>query len=288
MKLWSLFTGIFKAETYRLARAENNYFIGYAMLIVLLCTFAVAAYYTVFIHREIFTARDGKPALFDDIVTQIAAQVPNMALENNQLMSSEPTPTYIKLSGDVFGENFQDIPIITIDTSGQTTHENMTTPILVGTKDVIFKTDRKTEIKSISEITESLPSTTVINRAMIDDLARATIEGVHGNLTSIYLVFGGIGWFFMFIYMAVLRIIMLLALGAAGLAIGSIIKSPISYASAVGLAAISYTPIAILDTMLFAGLHYPTSKIVLFGAGCVALFAAIKCSNTPDQPQLIG
>lgn len=288
MKLWSLFTGVFKSETYRNVRSDGGFFIGYAILIVLLCTFAVTVYYSHFIHREVFTARDGKPAVFDDVVKQIAAQMPTMALQDNQLMSNDAAPTTIKLSGTAFGMDYNDIALITIDTSGQTMHETMQTPILITNKDVIFKTKDKTEIKSIAEITKDLPSSMIINRAMIDSLATKTIEGVRDSLTSIYLIFGGIAWFFIAAYMAIMRLFMLLALGLAGLLIGSLAKSPIKYAPAVGLASVSYMPIAMLDTILFTGLHYPTSTIVLFAGGCVALFAAIKCSHTAPPRQLVG
>jgi len=288
MKIWSLLTGAFSASTYRHVRQSGSFYMGYAMLIVLLCTFAVTVHYTLFIHREVFTTQGSKPALFESVVTQIAAQMPPMVLQNNQLMSNDPTPTTIKLNGTAFGENFEGIDIITIDTSGLTTHENMKTPILVTSKDLVFKSERETKIKSIAELTKDGPATMVINRAMIDDLATKTIEGVRGSLTSIYLIFGAIGWFFFAAYMAIMRLFMLLALGLAGLVIGSVSKSPISYASAVGLASVSYAPIAILDTVLFAGLNYPTSKIIMFLAGCVALFMAIKCSSTPPPRELFG
>lgn len=288
MKLRELFAGTFKAATYREVRQAGDFFLGYAMLIVAITTFAVTVYYTIFIHRELFTAQDGKPAMFDDAVNQIATQVPPMVLQDHQLMSNDPTPSVIKISGSAFGEDFNDIELITIDTSGQTTHENMETPILVSSKDIIFKTSDKTEIKSIAEITKDMPSTLIINRAMIDDVASGTIEAVHQGLLTFYLFLGAASWFFIAVYMAVMRLCMLLALGLVGLAIGSLTKSPITYTAAVGLAAVSYVPIAILDTILFAALHYPTSSVIMFAAGSVALFAAIKCSNTPAPRELVG
>jgi hypothetical protein len=289
MPFLSLFMGSFhSAETYRQVRAAGKFFMGYACIVVVLCTLAFTIFFAHFIHREVFVPRGTQPALFDDIVKQIARQLPVMTLQDNQLMSNSSAPTVISVSGVAFGQGFTNLDIITIDTRGQTTHENMKTPVLVNTKEIIFKSDRETKIKSIADLLNNKPTTMVINQAMAESLSDMVITSVRDSLTSIYLIIGTIGWFFIAAYMFVMRMFMLLALGVAGLVIGSVVKSPINYASAVGLAAVSYTPIAILDTVLFAAFQFPTSRLILFVAGCVALFAAIKCSHTPPPRQLVG
>lgn len=285
MNVFSIFAGSFhSAATYRAVRQSGGFFMGYALLIVAVCTLAVTVYYGNVLHRELFSPRDGKPALFDDVVTQIANQVPVMTWANGTLTSSEPAATVIKISGTAFGESFTDEAFIAIDTSGKSTHENMETPILITAKELITKTDKKTEIKSLPELMEKGPATMLINRAMAQDLALKLIDVIHENLTKIYVIVGGIMWFFIAITFYIMRIFMLLALGLVGMLIGNILNTPIKYASAVGLAAVSFTPIALLDTILFAGFHYPTRTIVIFAAGVVALFAAIKCSQPTSAP----
>lgn len=289
MSFISLFIGSFQsADTYREVRASGKFYMGYTFIIVALCTLAVTIFYTHFIHREVFSPREGNSALFDDIVKQIATQIPVMTLQENQLMTSTPAPTIIKISGTAFGMAFNNIDIITIDTSGQTTHENMKTPVLVTTKEFIFKSDRETKIKSIADVMENRPTTMLINRAVAESLGDDLIKAVRESLMTIYFILGIISWFFIAAYIFIMRMFMLLLLGVAGLAMGALMQSPIRYASAVGLAAVSYAPIAILDTILFAVMQYPTSRIIIFAAGCVALFAAIKCSHTPPPRQLIG
>lgn len=288
MNILSVFTGSFhSAAIYREVRKNGGFYMGYALLVVVITCLLVTMYFTGYVHREIFSARDGKAPFFDDMVRQITTQLPVMTLKNHVLSSSETTPTIIRLSGTAFGLTFENVEAITIDTSGNTTYETMKTPMLITAHDVVMKSENKTEIKSIAELTKDAPETMVLNRAMLDDLANTVITAVHQNLLSFYLVFGGITLFLVIIYMYVMRIIMLLLLGLAGLAIGSMLKTKLKYDTAVALASVSYTPIALLDAVLFALMHYPTSKMVLFLAGCVALFVAIKCSDSPNTTPVV-
>jgi hypothetical protein len=287
MNVFQLFVGSFhSADAYRHMRKTATFGMGYTLLLVAVCTLAVTLYYGSFIHREIFGVRDGRVPLFDDMVKQIAAQVPLMTLKDHRLITADAKATTIKISGSAFGESFTDFEFITIDTTGATTHQNMKTPIVITADDVIYRTDSKTEIKTMKELTEDAPSTLVINRAMAEDIANTVIDFVHKHLLTIYLVLGSIAWFFFAAFVYVMRIFMLLALGLIGLAIGSITKNEVNYAAAVSLAALSYTPVALLDTVLFAALGYAPSTSVLFVAGCVTLFTAIKASKPIANTQM--
>ncbi len=282
MRFFQTFIGAFhSASLYRTLRAEPSFRMGYAFVLVMLCAFVVTAYYGIYIHREVFAQRDGKPALFDDVVRQIAGQLPVMTFKDDTLISNADAPTIIRVSGGAFEQQFENLAIITINTSGTADRATMATPVLITSKEIIFKTDKETKIQPLSKFSESLGGTTLINQAVAQDLANRLIKNVHDNIATFYLLLGGIAWFFFAVFMFVMRLFMLLALGAIGLAIGSLMKTPIRYETAVGLASISYTPVAVLDIILFLNLHYSPHMLTLIVAGSVALFAAIHCSHAP-------
>ena len=60
------------------------------------------------------------------------------------------------------------------------------------------------------------------------------------------------------------------------LLIGSLLKSPLEFGASVSLAAVSFTPIALLETGLLIGFGYPVHTITLFIAGLVALGVAVE------------
>lgn len=282
MQFFNTLIGSFhSATTYRQVRKTANYGMGYSLLLVMLCTLAVTVYYGQIFHREVFAERDGKPALFDDLVSQIAQQIPVMTFSGNRLSTQTQEATTVRVSGEAFGEKFEQFALITIDTTGSSTHANMKTPVLITADDFIIKTDDETKIQPLSKFEES--GTVVINRAMAEDMGRSVIEGMHDALTQFYIILGGMAWICLIIAFYILRICMIFALGLGGLAIGSILKSPINYAASVSLAAVSFTPVALLDTAMFIGAGYSLQTITLLFAGLAALTAAIACSREPKM-----
>ncbi len=284
MNIFTLIPASFySADAYRHMREKASFGMGYALVLVLITTLAVVVYYGNVIHREIFAVRDGKISFFEDMVMQITDQIPLMTLKDGVLVTDVPEATVIRLSGEAFGMGFSDVEIATIDTTGNTTYANMQTPILVTRTDVVYEKDDKKEIKSIAELTEKAPSPMVINRAVATDIGQQLVAWVKDNLTSIYLIFGGMMWAFAIIYVYVARMIMLLLLGLVGIAFAGIRKLDLTYASAVSLASLSYTPVLLLDTVLFIARGDSPSTITLFIAGAVTLIAGIVASYPPKE-----
>lgn len=289
MRFFKTLAGSFhSAALYREVRASGFNHLGYALGLVAFGAAIVVVGITVILHTALFSTREGRLPLFDDVATQIASQLPVMTLNNNTLMTKDPQATIINVDFAIEGEANKPFPLITIDTTGATTHDTMKTPVLVTDKDIIIKTDNKTEIKSLSEFTKDITSPLVINRALAEDMAKRLISYVHDHLFMFYLIFCLVGWGFFTVFMAIMRISMLLVLGLVGLIISALLKSPISYTSAFALAAVSYTPVAVLDLVLFAAIGYPASGSTLLLAGAVALFAAMRVSTTPSDKVMIG
>ncbi len=286
MPFFSLFFGAFSSSaTYRKVRASGQFLIGYTLLLVAFSTLIITVYFSLFIHREIFTAHGATPPLFDSVAQQIADQMPVMTMKKNVLATKDATPSVIKISGTVFGENFENLEILTIDTSGQSTAENMKTPMLVNATEFVMKTDQETKIRSLSDFTKGEPDTILINHAVAEDTAHKAIQTVHEHMLGIAAIIGGSFWLCFLIFAFILRICMLLTLAVLGQLIGAILDTKLTYASAFGLAALSYTPIAVLDTVLTLSMVYTPHTVTLLVAGVVTLFAAIACTrHAPAAP----
>jgi hypothetical protein len=286
MNLFALFVGSFySADTYRHMRRTASFGMGYALVLVLLTTLIVCVYFGMLFHRETFAARGNQPSPFSAFVQQITDQLPLMTFKDGVLQTADPVAHTIYLTGEWFGESFERVPFIMIDTTGTTTHENMTTPILVNSKEIAIHKDgrNKKEIYSFSDIKDGAPLTLIFNRAMNDDLAQQIIRWFDENLLQMYLIFGGIGWLCIAIAIYVMRILMLLLLGVVGIAYASLTRRTLSYASAVSLASLSYTPVLLLDTFAFLFGHGPHS-ITLFAAGSVLLVIVIRASEGANPP----
>lgn len=290
MRFFEMIVGSFHSvELYRRIRREASFNLLYTLGLVFICCLMISVYYGNVLHRELFVARDGKPAPFDSMVTQIGDQLPIMTFKDGRLMTKDPQATVITVSGELFEESFENVPLITIDTTGQSTHLTMKTPMLITADELIIKTDKETKIQPLSEFSEGGgPSTLLINKAMAQEAAAGIIDVVHRNLTQFYLIAGGIVWFVFALFAYVMRIFMLLVLGLFGLLIGSLLKSPLEFGASVSLAAVSFTPIALLETGLLIGFGYPVHTITLFIAGLVALGVAIKVSApAPANPMVV-
>jgi Flp pilus assembly protein TadB len=162
----------------------------------------------------------------------------------------------------------------------------MKTPILITQDEFIVKTDKETKIQPLEKFADGKPATFVINRAVAMDAANSLTAFVHKNIGQFYLFFGGFAWLIFALFAYVLRIFMILILGLAGLLIGSLMRTKLDYSAAVSLAAVSFTPVALLETVILITSGYPVHTSTLFIAGIVTLTAAIVFSKPlpPTSP----
>lgn len=290
MNLFQLIPASFySAKAYRQMRAAASFGMGYALVMVLITTLAVVVYFSNTLHRELFAPRGSAPSFAREIAAQITEQMPLMTFDKGVLMTDNPEIYTIRLSGTLFKESFSNVPVATIDTTGQTTYETMKTPLLINSKEVVIETDNKKEIKSFSEISGEEPKgPIIINKAMTESTLNSMITWFEDNAFEIYLIFGGMFWVFAIIYMFVMRMVMLFLLGLVGIAYASIRNVQLSYASAVGIASLSYTPVLLLDTLLFIARGDSPSTFTLFIAGAVTLIAGITASQPPKDTPMVG
>jgi hypothetical protein len=274
MRFFELFMGAFSsAAAYRYMRRERRGLgLSYSFLLVALTSILFAVYATAALHAALFAAEPGKKPRFDDIVAQIAEQLPEMTVTDGTLTVTSPQPHYVKLHTEIKGESVE-FTVLTIDTTGQTTFETMRTPLLVTSKEVIARNKEKIEIHPIEGYIESGSPPLVLDRATIDKASLLFVEAVHQNLWKILTALGLFLWFFLTMGLYLFRITMMVALGAAGLAMGSLFKSPLDYATSMRLAALAYTPVSMADiaALGFAGINLPPALLFMLGVGMLGM-----------------
>lgn len=275
MNVFQLFLGSFYFSTaYRQMRASANFGMGYALFVVCITTLFVMLYYGAPLYVGTFMAHDDQPPLFDQIVHQVAEQAPVMTLKGDTLATKNPARTIINIRGTYRDANF-DEPVITIDTTGDTTTANAKTPVLVTAKELLILSGDEWKPQPLSDFTKRGPDTIIINHAVADEMATYAISYIHDHLVGYYLIL----WFICVACLFVVSFFILLVLGFMGFVIGSLIKSPLSFGAAVGLASLSFTPVALLNVVLLTVFGYSAHTLTLLLAGTVTLYAAIKCSE---------
>ncbi len=274
MNVFQLFTGSFhSAAAYRYMRTRATGGMGYMLFVVMLVTLFVLLWFGVPVYTITFQGHDGKPPLFDQSIHQIAERSPLMTLKGDTLVTKTPEKTVINITG-TYGKEGYDVPVLTIDTTGTTSTSNATTPVLVTDKNLFIRSNEKWDMRPLSDFTKQGPETIIINHAVADEMATSFVAYIHDHLTGYFIIL----WLLAITCLFVVTFITLLILGLGGLLIGNIIHSPITYSAALSLAALSFTPVMILDTLLLAA-GYAAHTSMLLMAGMVTNYAAIHCSD---------
>ena len=254
---------------HELRKNQSGHGFLYSLLLVMvtiLLTCVLYAPMAVNGHTLLFVGENGRPAVLDSILKQVAAQTPEMTFENQVLNQKTPGAHVIHLKLD-YGTSKEEVDAITIDTSGKTTTANMRTPILVTANEVIVRSQRDTKIKTFRELTDkdsAKGGPLVIDAEMASAVAADLSELVKDNIMMFYLIVGGIFALFMLAALYVLRMVMMLCLALVGMALASMFNTKASFDELMRLAAVSFTPVAILSaTIPMIGDKAPNSMTLL-------------------------
>ena len=283
MNVFQLFFGSFHSSAaYRQMRANASFGMGYALLVVTICSLFVLLYYSSQVYTAMFLPRDGKPAMFDQMMQDVADQMPVMTMKSGTLATKNPEATIITIKGSYGTENFN-VPIATIDTTGKTDTSNATTPVLINAKQLLVRDKGNWSPQMLTDFTKNAPDTIIINHAVAEEMATAASSYIHNSLAEYFIL----AWFFFIICLYVVSFFLLLVLGCIGLVIASLVRSPLSFGAAVGLASLSFTPVAILNVLLLTAFGYAAHTITLLVAGTVTLYAAIRSSDPATRPAVL-
>lgn len=278
MKFIPTFLGSFHSpETYARVRAQDHaHGFAYSILLVMLVALCLTLFYIQMFHRAMFVPQPGRLPVVEDVVMQVARQVPVMTYKDGVLMTREPQAHHIAVTVDAFGAHEEGV-LATIDTTGATTHRNMDTSLLFTAREMLVKKDGKVEIKPYTEMLDR--GTLVINRALAMESGQRLVTFVKDRLLYIYLVCGVLVWCAYTLVMYVKRLLMLLVLAFGGWLIGAAVSQKVNYTMAMRMAAVSFTPVAVFDMLavMVAQVTVPVWTLVL--CGLITLSAALVASQ---------
>lgn len=265
--------GSFYSPTvYRAARMpQSGMYLFYSFLLVLFTSGVLTIAALSFLSNQLLTPRNGNPPLLDQLVLSQAAQIPVMILQDGTLNVKAPQPYPLRIAVSHTPdatEPDKDFTWAVIDTTGATTMNNMTAPILVTAHEIYVKSKRDTRVYSLDSFSKKSRAPLIINRAMADDTAKRVLTWLHGNSWKIALLLGVPGWLMFTLVAYLLRIVMLMAIAIVSLITGRLLKLPMDYATSMRHTAIAYTPIAILAMLSMLITGGSLSSLTLFCLGC--------------------
>ena len=280
---------------YRELRRKSGCGLAYSFMLILL-TLCVGSIVVLpilnKIHHVVFVGQDGRLPLMDDLLLQIAEQTPVMTLENNTLTTKEPGQHIIHLKINT-GSKTDGMDAITIDTSGVTNTGNMRTPLLITGHEVISKVpnpssetkEEKIETHTFDELMENHTSNEKleINKEVAKDAAQDLAAFVHENLKLFYGVMTVVTILVLIITLYISRIVMVALLALGGMLLASILKTKATFEELMRLAAVSFTPVALLSAVIpFIG-HKTVNSLTLFTLGIIML--GVVLYTTRDEAE---
>lgn len=283
MRFFKTFTQSFhSAAMYQELRGKPGHGLAYSFLLVLFTAFLYCVMYVSSfnqLHRELFVGVDGKISVMDDVLSQIARQMPTMTFHNTVLISEEPKARVIHLAANIMGQHAEG-DAITIDTTGMTTYANMQTPVLVTANEIVMKTDKETKIKTFKEMTKGNQNSSdpvAITPEFAKDVAKEIAAFARNNIRNFYLIAGGLFLIFFVVFLYIARIFMMLFLALGGLLIANILRTKITFDGCMRLAAVSFTPVAIASVLIpwvtggaIAGLWLLVCGFIMFTVALIA------------------
>ena len=247
----------------------------YSFLLVVLTSLILVIVGASKVDRLLLQSTDGTPPLLDRVANDLAAQVPVMVLQQGVLKVNATQPYVMNLhTGHAQTPSFA---LITIDTTGATTVHNMKTPVLVTAREVYLRGNNDTKVYPLKSDDDAKPM--IINQALAMDTTQRGLYWLHTNSWKIYLVAGAVAWIGFALVAYLLRLIMLMALGLAGLLLSNIWKPTVNFATAVRIAAIAYTPVAICSAAALCITGGEPKALALFALGVVMTAAALVVSR---------
>ena len=275
MKFWPTFWGSLQSpETYRRVRYEaHGWGMGYALALVALSTLIGSIWLLFMAHLLLVSPRENAPSLLESLTAQIARQLPPMQAANGVLAVDAPQPVIIRLRERVGSHGF-DSPFITIDTTGRTTYDSMTTPMLITQRDIITKkSDGGNTIRTLGSL---FPDK---NRVYTEADLREWLQGVpmalREHLGLFYLITLPVLWGILTAGFFISRAIMLLLIGGVVMLAGNAGPQKLPYMTGVRLSSVAYTPVALCNLLAFVLTFTTASSVTLFVLGSVLAIGAV-------------
>ncbi len=275
MKFFQAFIGSFYSpQRYQNVRSQPGKGLAYSALLVCLTTLLLTLYACFTFHRVLFVAEGGQLPLFDDVLRQIATQMPVMDYAGGTLSTRDGKAHDIVVELNVLGEHHKGV-LATVDTTGNTTYETMRGPVLIGAREIIVRSTDESEIKTVREIIGEDVTSLTITPELSEKIAEEVAIEVRANATRIYLYIGSFLWLILTPILYVMRVLMLAALALGSMLLGMGLKRPVDFSASMRLAALSFTPVTVCDNLSLVFYHHPLDSLHLLLCGGIMLGAAL-------------
>lgn len=227
----------------------------------------------VMLHQALLADQpDGKPGVMAEALGQIAEQWPDLQLANNQLSSDAPMPQVITIDVTLFGERIQE-DFLTIDTSGATTYENMKTPMLLTSSELIVEQRGEHRIRPLAEVFAETEQPKLLDRAYMQGVAEKMVNAAETDGWKIALFSGVMVWLFLVPALIFARYLLVIPVAALGLIAAQIMRRSLSYEAAIRVIAVALLPVTLLDaaTLFIFGSGVSTIIKILVALGVLIL-----------------
>jgi hypothetical protein len=279
MGFFDLFLGSFTGKSYAYERhTAKGYGLTYSFMLLALLAFLFYTLAVLLLQWVLLSPQKSAPSLAEQAITQIAEQWPEMTIREGVVDTQVPQPHLIHLDLQV-GEKPTRIALLTIDTTGATTHSNFTSVLLMTQTDIMTRENNEVRIHSLKEWQSPGEPALLLNRHSINEMARAAIEGIHTHAWKFLIFIGLLFWLMLALYYYIARIILLVLLAGAGLLSAPLQKTTLDFATAMRLSALALTPITLLDAALLVFLQSPLPFFALLFLGVLMLNWALHLSK---------
>lgn len=281
MGFFTTFAGSFYCpRVYAQARqTPRSMMLIYTLLVVMITSAVLTIAGAAFLNHLLLHSHDGEASLSERVLLDLARQVPVMTLKDGTLTVKARQPYVIDLA--MAGKRY---PFIEIDTTGNTNMHNKTAPVLVTAREIYVSSKKskegveETKVYTLESFAKNQKTPLIINRALAEDTTKRTIRWVQDHFWQIALGVGIPVWLGVTFVVYILRVFMLLVLGLVGLVMAEFIKPRLEYPMAVQIAAVAYTPVAVLETVHLCLTGNALSTLALGALGvlmtCVGVYVS--------------
>jgi hypothetical protein len=237
----------------------------------------------VVIHHEFLAPRaGGQSSNLEEGLRQIAEQWPTVTLDKDTLTSDAPMPKVIAIDLTIFGARINE-DVITVDTSGKTTYQNLTTPILISASELTIHKEDETRIRPLSELFSEAKQPLVIDRDYMQNFATTIVDATRANAWKFLLFFGIFTWVVLVPVLLFVRYLLVIPLAALGLIAAQIMRRTLIYDDAVRVIALALIPLTVIDAgaMFIFGSGVSSFIKALVALGVLVLVLQRDPKNTP-------
>lgn len=267
----------YSAPLYRQVQMQAGHGFMYSLKLVFVTAILTALLYAPTaqrLHREVFIGTQGRPAVMDDVFAQIAAQTPLMMMYHHKLVADERRAHTIRLRAVINGEVLEG-DMITVDTTGATTHTNMPTPVLITATDIITQEKNEARIKSFKEILPEDGKPIRITPEYVEAKLGHLSQLIKERLPAFYALIGVVALLVGVFAMYLLRVFLLVVLALGGKLLAALLHVKIGFDGLMRLSAVSFTPVALLGAVITYVTAGSVSVLWILLCGWVMLAAAI-------------